>query len=342
VEAEEIVKRSSSRSRRAFEEMKRSRIGISEDSQFTADEIEVAGIITCFHHYWRLFLRWGAKRRRYAIRRDESSATHNSKLLPRRNESENDYELRHGGMAMAPPPERRLSPISRPNSKNVRAKNRPGKRAPKKKTPKELGETVDELSVENARLIKEAEQMRKIRQGLEDYNVYLKSYLTLYLEQGKEQNMPYTYPASSSSHSDTRQKTETTASCDDFQCCDEHGHFEKCSGSSALSSAYDKPKRLGRLMYPCSLESSFGFEKDDAMPTKDIVCSGFLDQNTLDEALFGTNISNDLHDQMLMSKNRAAAAAEARRHRIELKRGKYPHLSKGRSRGQEDLNENVL
>ena len=61
-------------------------------------------------------------------------------------------------------------------------------------------------------------------------------------------------------------------------------------------------------MYPCSPESSFVPEKDGAMPTKVIGPLGFLDLKSPDEALFGTNISNDLHDQMLMSKNEAAAA----------------------------------
>jgi hypothetical protein len=54
-------------------------------------------------------------------------------VFPRRDERENDYELQHGGMTMAPPPERRLPTTSRPNSKDVRANNRPGKRVPKKK-----------------------------------------------------------------------------------------------------------------------------------------------------------------------------------------------------------------
>lgn len=73
-------------------------------------------------------------------------------------------------------------------------------------------------------------------------------------------------------------------------------------------------------MYPRSPESSFGSEKDGAIPTKDTVCSGFLDLNTPGEALlaansgfldlntpheflFATDISNDLHDQLSMSTN---------------------------------------
>ena len=83
--------------------MKRSRIGISEDSEFIVDKIEVTGIITCFCHYWRLFLKWGKKCRRSTLQRDKNSATHTSKLLPRRDEiwldmsaRENNYELEHG------------------------------------------------------------------------------------------------------------------------------------------------------------------------------------------------------------------------------------------------------
>jgi hypothetical protein len=305
------LKLRSSRSRRAFEEMKRSRVGISEDSQFTADEIEAAGIITRFHFYWRLslqrwskrtlFLQWGSKRRRSAIQREESSGICNSKLFPKRDERENDYELQHRGMGMAPPPERRLPPTSRPNSKNVITKNRPRRRAPKKKTRKELTEKANELPLENATLITEVEQMRKTRQVLKDYNVYLKSKLALCLEHWQEKTMPRISRPSSSSHSDTGQKTKT-----DFQIYDEHGHFEKSSGSSALGSTYDKPQRLGRPMYPCSSESSFVFEKDGAMPTKDTVCSCFLDPNAPDETLLGTNISNDLHNQMPVSKNKAS------------------------------------
>ena len=49
-------------------------------------------------------------------------------------------------------------------------------------------------------------------------------------------------------------------------------------------------------------------EKDGAMPAKVIGPSGFLDLKSPDEALFDTNISNDLHDQMLMSKNEDVAA----------------------------------
>jgi len=239
----------------------------------------------------------------------------------------------------------------------VKAKNRPRKRASKKKTHRELTETVVELSLEQTRLLKEVEKTRKTNQDLKDFNVYMKSQLALCLEQRQEQNMPYT-SWSSPCDSDTRQKTETTASCDDFQRCYEREHFEKCSGSSALGSAYDKPQRHGRLLYPCSPESSFGSKKDGAMPTKDTGCSGFLDLNTPakalfgpnsvfidlnapnealfdtnsgflalnapDKALFGTNsgfldlnapdetllgigISNDLHDQILMSKNKGAA-----------------------------------
>jgi hypothetical protein len=56
------------RSRRAIEDMKRSRIAISGDSQFTGDEIEVAGILTFFKYYWRLFLQWVAKHRPFRER----------------------------------------------------------------------------------------------------------------------------------------------------------------------------------------------------------------------------------------------------------------------------------
>lgn len=151
--------------------MKRSRIGISEDSEFTADEIEVAGTITYFRHYWRLFLQWGSKRRRSTLQRDKSSATHNSKLLHRRDDSplyisarENGYELEHG-----------LQPISCPNAKNVKAKNQPRKKAPKKKKHRELTETVVELTLENARLIKEVEKMSKTNQYLKNCNANMKS-----------------------------------------------------------------------------------------------------------------------------------------------------------------------
>lgn len=286
--------------------MKRSRAGISEDSYFTTDEIEVAGIITCFHHYWRLFLQWGAKCRRSAFRREESRGTHNSKLFPVRNENERDGELQHGGMAIAQSPERRLSlTSSHLNSKNARTKNRPKKREPKKKTHRELTEKVDELSLEKATLIEEVEQVRKRRQVLKDYSMYLKSELALCLEQWQEQNVPYISHPPSSFHSDTSEKTETVTSCDDFQIYDEHGDFEKYSGSSALGSIHGKPQRLGRPMYPCSSESSFVVENDGAVPTKDTVCSGFHVLNVPDE---GTNISNDQHhhNQMAMSKNKAA------------------------------------
>lgn len=276
--------------------MKRNRAGISEDSHFTTDEVEVADIITCFHHYWRLFLQWGAKCRRSAFRREESRGTHNSKLFPVSNENESDGELQHGGMAITPSPEQRLPLTSHPwNSKNAGTKNRPRKREPKKKTHRELTEEVDDLSLEKTRLIKELEQVRKRRQVLKDYNVYRKSELALCLEQWKEQNMPYLSQPSSSSYSDTRQKTETVTSCGDFQIYDEHGHFEKCFGSSALDSIHDN--------YPCSSESSFVVEKDGAVPTKDTVCSDFLGLNVQDEY---PNISNNHHNQMAMSKNKAA------------------------------------
>lgn len=52
--------------------------------------------------------------------------------------------------------------------------------------------------------------------------------------------------------------------------------------SSDLGFAYEKPQRLGRKMYPCFVESSFGFEKDVVMPIKDTGYSTFLDLNTLD------------------------------------------------------------
>lgn len=338
------MKSRNSGGRRDFEAMKRSKIGISEDPQFADEEIEVAGIITCFRHYWRLFLRWGSKRKRSAFQRDENSATDNSILSPLDiSVSENHYELENGGMAMAspPPPVRRLQPTSCPNSRNVRGKNRPRKRVTKKKTHKELTETLVELSLENARLIKEVEQMRKTSQDLKDCNVIMESQLALGFEQRQQQNMPYT-SWSSSSGLDTRQKTEIVASCGDFQRCDEHEHFEKCSGSSDLVSAYDKLQRLGRTVYPCSSEASFGSQKDGAIPTKDTVCSGyldlntpneslfgansgFLDLNTPNESLFGTNISDDLHDQMSMSESKAAAA-ETRRQMIELERDKFPQL----------------
>jgi len=112
------------------------------------------------------------------------------------------------------------------------------------------------------------------RQG---YSFFLKDYsewilqLAFCLEPRQEHNVPYT-SSSSPSNSDTRQKAETNASCHDFQRCDEHEHFDKCSGSSVLGSEYDKAQRHGKLMYPCSPESSFGSKKDGAIPTKDIVC----------------------------------------------------------------------
>jgi len=113
--------------------------------------------------------------------------------------------------------------------------------------------------------------MRKKYQGLKDCNFNLNSQLALCLDQRQEQNMPYTYRPSSS-HSDTRQKTETTTSCDNFQRCDEHANFEIFSGSSALVWAYDKLHRRGRPMYACSPEFSVVFEKDSTIPTKDTAC----------------------------------------------------------------------
>lgn len=280
--------------------MRHRRIGNSEDSQFTAEEIEIAGILILFGFYSeRPFLQWGAKRKRSASQRDESSATHNSKRsLLEISASENDYELEHGSMAMAPPPPPacRLPSISCLNSKNVKAKNLPRKRAPKRKTHRELMEMVDDLSLENSRLIKAVEQMRKTNQDLKDCNIYMKSELALYLDQRQEKNMSYT-SRPSSSDSDTREETETPTTSDDFQRCDKHEHFEIFSGGSALVLAYDKPHSLGRPMYPCSPESSFGVEKDGAMfSSKDTVYSGFIDLNVPDEVLYNTNVSNDLHD----------------------------------------------
>lgn len=255
--------------------MRRRKIGNSEDSPFTDNEIEVAGILILFPLYSeRQFLQWGAKRRRSAIQRDESSATHNSKRsLFEISASENDYELEQGAMAMAPPPPPAccLPSISCPSSKNVKAKNHPRKRAPKKKTHKELMEMVDDLSLENSRLIKAVEQMRKTNQDLKDCNIYMKSELALYLDQRQEKNMTYT-SRPSSSHSDTREKTETPTTSDDFQRCDKHDHFEIFSGNSAVVLTYDKPQSLGIPMYPYSPESSFGVEKDGAMfSSKDTV-----------------------------------------------------------------------
>lgn len=130
--------------------------------------------------------------------------------------------------------------------------------------------------------------MSKTNQYLKNCNANMKSQLTFCLEPRQEHNVPYT-SSSSLSNSDTRQKTETNASCDDFQRCDEHEHFDKCSGSSVLGSEYDKAQRHGKLMYPCSPESSFGSKKDGAIPTNDTVCSGFLDLNTPIKAPFGPN-----------------------------------------------------
>jgi len=287
-------------SRRDFENMKHRRIRISEHSQFTADEIEVAGIIILFcYSSKKLCLQWGTKRRRSNIKGKETSVTHYSKRSPFAiSASENNNQPEHDtmGMATPSPPTRRLSRTSHPNSKNAMAKNRHRKRAPKKKTHRELTEMAAELTLEHSRLIKEVEQWRTRIQDFKDCNAYIKSQLKLRLKQRQEQNMPYT----SSCPSDTRQETETATSCDEFQRCDEQENSEIFSGSSALASAYDKSHGLRRAMYACSPQSSFGFEKDGAMPTQDTVCSGFLDMNVLDESLFNSNISNELRDQMPM------------------------------------------
>jgi hypothetical protein len=178
----------SRRSRRDFEDMKHSRIEISEDSQITAEVIEAAHIlIQLYHDRKGLFLQWGAKRSRYEQNPFHTSAT----------------------------------PASRLNSKKVIAKKRPRERAPKKLTKPELKEMVDKLSLEHSILIKEAEQMRKKYQGLKDCNFNLNSQLALCSDQRQEQNMPYTYRPSSS-QSDTRQKTETTTSCDNADTTEEN------------------------------------------------------------------------------------------------------------------------
>lgn len=275
---------SSSGSRRDLENMKHSRIEIYEDSQFTADEIEVADILILFcYSTKRLVPQWGTKRRRSTIQGKESSATHYSQRRPFViSASENDYELEHGAMALAPPspPTQRLPRTSRLNSENVIAKNRPRKRAPKKKTYRELTQMMEEETLENSRLIKGVEQLTKTIQDLKDCHAQL----ALCLQKSQEQNNPCT-SRPSSSYSDTRRETETATSCDDFQRCDVHEN----SSSSALVSAYDKSHRLGRAMFACSPESSFGFEKDGAMPTQDTVCSGFHDLNVSDESFFDTS-----------------------------------------------------
>lgn len=297
--------------------------------EFTAEEMEAANALLTLCHLDCFLVKWAVKRRRSAIARggfSDACITHQAKLANRSPStplgiswSESDeFDERAGGL--------------QPSSKDMSVKNVPRRRLPKKKTHKELKEMVNTLSLEKSRLKKDEEQMMKTYQELQEWNYHLKSQLAAHLNQRHEQRLlSASQPLSSdrgSSHG-----TETFVSVDDTSRRTEHNSADYFVGTLALSTVYDEPLHSAVSLYAHEFESSSGSENgDSSRPPKGSSCLvGLPDLNAPTEAI-GDVASNGFHEEMLLSRNKAVAAAEARRRRIELTRVKYAQTRKVRSR----------
>lgn len=295
-----------------------------DDDDFTAEEMEVADIMVCFRHWSRaLIVQWGAKRKRSGIYRDKNSETHNAhsfKLSPVSplclSWSEEAEEFEYCG--------------DHSNSKSGRVRKTARRRAPKKKTHRELKEMVNTLSLEGERLKKEEQVLLKTYRELQNRNEHLKSQLALCLDHRQEQKLLST-PQHTSSDQDSGHRTET--SFNDSPTPNEHDSFENYVSRLALGLPCHEPQSVGgptRSYSPgCSSESEKG---EFSRSTKDpLCCLGIPDLNAPSESLSDA-VPNGFREQMLLSMNKAAIAAEARKRRIELTRVKNAQSRRVRSR----------
>ncbi|KAH9307558.1 hypothetical protein KI387_035469 [Taxus chinensis] len=295
---------------------KRSR-DFRNEKEFTAEEMEAADALLSLSYFGGFFVHWAVKRRRSAIARGGFSDTHQSKLI-------NGSPLTPLGQSWSESDdsEERIDCLQAP-SMDACARNLPRRRLPKKKTPKELKEMVNTLSLERGRLKKEVEQLLKTYQDLQDRNSHLKSQLASCLDQRQEQKLLST-PQPTSSDRDSSHGTETFVSVSDSLRLNEHDCSDNFVSTFALDPVCDGPRCAGVPMYPYFLESSSGSEKGDSCgPVKDPSCFlGLPDLNAPFEAMCDI-VPNGFHGEMLLSRSKAAVAAEARRRRIELTRVKY-------------------
>ncbi|XP_057845249.2 uncharacterized protein LOC131054707 isoform X2 [Cryptomeria japonica] len=280
---------------------------------FTAEEMEAADALLRLCHLGCFYVQWAVKRRRSAIARggfSDTRITHQSKLANR-----------------SP-----STPLGLSWSESDEFDERAGGLPSSSKTHKELKEMVNTLSLEKSRLKKEEEQLMKTYQELREWNHHLKTELAARLNQRQEQKLLST-PQPTSSDRGSSHGTEAFVSVDDSSRHNELNSSDHFVGTFALSTVHDEPLHVGVPIYPHEIESSSGSENgDSSRPTKDPSCLlGLPDLNAPTEAMCDT-VPNGFHEEMLLSRNKVAVAAEARRRRIELTRVKYAQTRKVRSR----------
>ncbi|XP_057845288.1 uncharacterized protein LOC131054724 isoform X2 [Cryptomeria japonica] len=284
---------------------------------FTAEEMEVADALLMLCHLDCFLVRWAVKRRRSAIARDglsDTRPTHQSKLANR-----------------SP-----LTALGLSWSESDEFDERAGGPPPSSNTHKELKEMVNTLSSEKSTLKKEEEQLMKTYHELQEQNHHLKSQLAACLNQRREQKLLSTpQPTSSSSDKGSIPGTEAFVSIDDSLRHNEHDSSDHFVSNLALSTVHDEPLYAGAgvSVYPHELDleaSSRSENVDSPRPTKDPSCFiGLSDLNSFTEAICDM-VLNGFNEEMLLSKDKTAVAAEARRRRIELTRAKYAQMHKVR------------
>lgn len=204
--------------------------------------------------------------------------------------------------------------------------NTSGRRGPKRKTNAELKEQVKELSLEQEEMKKEKKQRLQLLQSLRDANELWKAKLALFGEK-EEAKLPVILPEISS---DLGQETKGPAPFKPLL-----GHVElECSENldvnSPLVQVMEGTSTVANILPPHHVSM-------DASRTQDILNSvpdRFIlpDLNialSMDES---SDKSSGGCDEQVLPPNRAVAAAVARKHRKECRRGKCSQIGKDRFR----------
>eukprot|EP01018_Ginkgo_biloba_P039853 Gb_06736 [translate_table: standard] len=210
-----------------------------------------------------------------------------------------------------------------------RVQNTPSRRGPKKKTHAELKELVNGLLLEKEELEKEEQQLLKMYQELRTCNEQLKGQVALVLGEREESKLPGTPAVSSNS----AQETETPALLKLSVRLVESECTENLLAAVPVAPVCDENlsvERSSHPHHPKSLEKSEA--EDSSMPMEAHPGRFRLPDLNIPAEDCSDDSPNSFDDQVLLVNNKAAVAAEARKHRIELIRVKYSQSGKARVR----------